>query len=79
MSKRKPTLIITPPPNMYFVYKSAILWNLINNIVLSNQSDFSMKICTFKTAVKKFLVDRQSAHDSNEWCSNNYDIHEKSQ
>ena len=77
MSKRKPTLIITPSPTIYFVYKSASLWNLINNIVLANQNDFSMKICTFKSAVKKFLLLRQSAHDPNEWCSKNYDIHEK--
>ena len=78
MSKRKPTLIITPSPTVYFVYKSAVLWNLVNNIVIANQNDFSMKICTFKTAVKKFLLLRQSAHDVDDWCTNNYDILQKS-
>ena len=78
MSKRKSTLIITPSPTIYFVYKSAVLWNLVNNIVVANQNDFAMKICTFKTAVKKFLLLRQSAHEANDWCPKNYDIHQKS-
>ena len=76
MSKRKPTLIITPSPNKYFVYKSSIIWNLLNNAALSNQNDFSMKICTFKTTIKKFLLSRQADHDPNEWCSKNFNVHE---
>ena len=68
-SKRKPTLIITPSPTKYFVYKSALLWNLVNNIVFGKQSDFSINISIFKTTLKKFLLRQQSAHDPKEWCS----------
>ncbi|MCP4485730.1 MAG: hypothetical protein GY820_00095, partial [Gammaproteobacteria bacterium] len=67
ISKRKPTLIITPTPTMYFIYKSAVLWNLVNNIVLSKQNDFTMKVSTFKSTTKKFLLGRQSDYDPIEW------------
>ena len=53
--KCKTTLIITPSPTMYFIYKSAILWNLINRLIFSNLIDFSMKICTMKASVKQYL------------------------
>ena len=77
MSKRKTTLIITPSPTPYFVYKSAILWNLINRLIFSNLIDFSMKICTMKASVKQYLLSRQSDYDINNWCSKNYDIIEQ--
>ena len=46
----------------------------MNNTVVANQNDFPMKICTFKTAVKKILLLRQSDHDADNWCPKNYDI-----
>ena len=70
----KATLILTPSPTTYFVYKSAILWNFVNNKIVGNQNDFSMKISTLRTSVKKFLLARQCDHGRNIWNPKNYDI-----
>ena len=76
LSDLNSTFIITPSPTNYFVYKSALLWNLVNNIVLGKRNDFSINISLFKLTLKKYLLLRQSAHDPKEWISKNYDIHE---
>ena len=77
ISSRNSTFLITPPPTNYFVYKSAFLWNLVNNIVFSKLIDFSLNITVFKTTLNKFLLQQQSAHDPKEWCSKNYGINKQ--
>ena len=77
LSSRNSTYLITPSPTNYFVYKSAFLWNLVNNIVFSKLIDFSLNITVFKTTLNKFLLQQQSAHDPKEWCSKNYGINKQ--
>ena len=48
ISELNSTYLITPSATNYFVYKSALLWNLVNNIVLAKQNDFSINISLFK-------------------------------
>ena len=78
LSDLNPAFIITPSPTNYFSYKSAFLWNFVNNIVLGEQNDFSINISLFKLTLKRYLLLRQSAHDPKEWISKNCDIYESS-
>ena len=72
ISKRKPTLIITPKPSIYFLYKSAILWNKLCKELLGDCQDFSIKLGFAKNNLKVHLLSVQSNFDSNLWCILNY-------
>jgi len=72
ISRRKPTLLLTPDPSRFFVYKSAKLWNKLRKELIGDAVDFSGKIGLAKTNLKRFLLLNQSEHDNNSWCNLNY-------
>ena len=74
MSERKSTLILTPNPSIHFTYKSAILWNKMHKLICSGLDDFSMKISSWKSSAKNYLLLLQASHDTNNWYPCNYEI-----
>ena len=72
LSNRKETLLLTPSPDTYFIYKSSILWNSLRNKL--NMKDFSMNISCFKSQIKSLILSVQQSHHETEWSVHNFDI-----
>ena len=72
LSNRKETLLLTPSPDTYFIYKSSILWNYLRNKL--NMKDFSMNISHFKSQIKSLILSVQQSHHETEWSVHNFEI-----
>ena len=72
ISKRKPSLLLTPDPSIYFLYKSARLWNNYKKVLLDESLDFSTPIGAAKARIKRHLLEIQKKDDPNIWNPTNY-------
>ena len=67
ISKRpsKDTLLITPWPSDTFIYKAAVVWNMVRQML--SITDTSTPIGSFKTRLKALIRTQQAKGDGWEW------------
>ena len=70
ISKRKDTLLITPPPNTDFLYKSSILWNSLR--IKLDIMDFSTNISLIKAKLKALILFNQHSLCEIDWSDENF-------
>ena len=66
----KNLLLITPPPDDSYSYRMSVIWNSMRNM-LSNP-DTSISISSIKSKLKKFIYERQSLGDDENWIEHNF-------
>ena len=73
ISKRKPTLLLTPDPSQFFCYKATKLWNTLKKEIVGDVDTLSCVLTsTAKNNLKKFIFSKQCEHDANLWIHLNY-------
>ena len=75
ISCRTDTTLITPYPDSYFLYKSALIWNTIRPKLVNILDDFSASLGMVKANLKNIIFHNQHQHDETEWLSSHdFDI-----
>ena len=75
VSKRKPTLLLTESPTIYFFYKSSKFWNYLCKDIIGDSLDFSVSIGAVKHTLKHILIHKQTMYHQKLWGKLNY-VHE---
>ena len=72
ISNRKPTLLLTKSPTIYFFYKSSKFWNNFCKDIIGDCLDFSASIGAVKHTLKQLLLRKQAMYNQKVWCTLNY-------
>ena len=70
------TLLILPVKSNQFVYISSKLWNVVVKCIFNDCGLEDIKLGSFKTQLKKYLLKIQAMHDETEWYPNNFNVEE---
>ena len=65
ISPRQHTRLITPSPDIQFIYNASVIWNDIRSLLENN--DFSHSTPSFKNSVKKHITSYQKEGNRIEW------------
>ena len=68
------TLLILPVKSNQFVYISSKLWNVVVKCIFKDSGLEDIKLGSFKTQLKKYLLKIQAMHDETEWYLDNFNL-----
>ncbi len=66
----KDLFLITPIPSDRFVYKASVNWNVVKRDL--KIEDASVPMSSLKNRLKKFLLEKQSIGNSEDWIEKNF-------
>ena len=72
LSHRKETLLITPHPDMDYIYKASTTWNTARRILGFKCTDFSTTHSYVKSTIKNHLLKSQALGTRQDWIPQNY-------
>ena len=67
---QKDLFLITPTPSNTFVYKGGVNWNVIKRELKID--DASTPVSSLKSSLKKFLLEKQSLGNEEDWIGSNF-------
>ena len=68
------TLLILPGKSNQFDYTSSKLWNVVIKCLFKDCGLEDIKLGTFKTQLKKYLLKIQAMYDETEWYPDNFKL-----
>ena len=74
LSNRKETLLITPHPDLDYIYKASSTWNTARKILGLQCTDFSTTHAFVKYTIKNHLLKSQATGTKYDWIPQNYDF-----